>query len=133
MITQIIYIDELDYVQKKYIDKKSSYSKTEIKTNGKWINGKTIYTKTVFYDEIPQNGIIEIYKDFENIETIISNQMFTEWWANEIAFAGNQWNGELFISINQMLVRILNVKIPNSDYSKIDSFTLTLEYTKLTD
>lgn len=126
-------IDELDYVQKKYIDKKSSYSKTEIKTNGKWINGKTIYTKTVFYDEIPQNGIIEIYKDFENIETIISNQMFTEWWANEIAFAGNQWNGELFISINQMLVRILNVKIPNSDYSKIDSFTLTLEYTKLTD
>ncbi|MFP3533978.1 hypothetical protein SB763_31975, partial [Burkholderia sp. SIMBA_042] len=73
-------LEELDYVQKKYVDKKHSYSTHEEKTGGTWINDKPIYRKTVVFDTIPSNGEIDITTDFPDIEVIVSNQMFTEWW-----------------------------------------------------
>lgn len=126
-------LEELDYVQKKYVDKKQSYSTDEEKTGGTWVNGKPVYRKTVVFDNIPSNGEIDITTKFPDIEVIVSNQMFTEWWAMDIAFAGNQWKTEAFISLQTDLVTIQLVKSPNYNYSLINSFTLTLEYTKKTD
>lgn len=126
------YMDE-SYVQKKYIDKKLSYSNNEVKTGGKWINGKPIYRKTVVFDTIPSNGIIGLTADFQDMEMIVSNQMFTEWYAMDIAFAGNQWREQAFITLQPDTVTIVDIKNPGYNYSLIDSFTLTLEYTKTTD
>ena len=126
------YIDE-SYVQKKYVDKKLSHSTHEEKTDGKWINGKPIYRKTVVFDTIPSNGEIDLTTRFPNMELIVSNQMFTEWYAMDIAFAGNQWRGQAFISLQLDRVKIEDIKNLGYNYSLIDSFTLTLEYTKTTD
>lgn len=126
-------IGDLDYVQKKYVDQKQSYATTEVKTGGTWINGKPVYRKTVVYNILPYHGEIDITRDFRDIEMIVSNQMFTEWSAMDIAFAGNQWNAETFITIQPKVVKIQSIKIPNYDYSLIDTFTLTLEYTKTID
>ncbi|MFP3591825.1 hypothetical protein [Chryseobacterium sp. SIMBA_038] len=124
-------LEELDYVQKKYVDKKHSYSTHEEKTGGTWINDKPIYRKTVVFDTIPSNGEIDITTDFPDIEVIVSNQMFTEWWARDFAFAGNHWRGVTFITLKSNMVAFEDVNA--IDYSQIDSFTLTLEYTKTTD
>jgi len=124
------YMDE-SYVQKKYVDKKLSYSRTEVKTGGTWINGKPIYRKTVVFDSIPSNGEIDLTVDFRDMEMIVSNQMFTEWYARDVAFAGNQWRGQTFFTLQLDMIKIEDVNSIN--YSQIDSFTLTLEYTKTTD
>ena len=126
-------IEDLDYVQKKYVDKKQSHSATEVKTGATWINGKPIYRKTVVYDTIPSNGEIDITVDFKDVEMIVSNQMFTEWYAMDVAFAGNQWRGQAFITLQPDMVKIEDIKNLGYNYSLIDSFTLTLEYTKTTD
>lgn len=127
-----LYMDE-SYVQKKYVDKKLSYSNAEVKTGGTWINGKPIYRKTVVFDTIPSNGIIGLTTDFQDMEIIVSNQMFTEWYAMDIAFAGNQWREQAFITLQPDTVTIVDIKNPGYNFSLIDSFTLTLEYTKTTD
>jgi len=126
------YLDE-SYVQKKYVDKKLSYSGSEVKTGGTWINGKPIYRKTVVFDTIPSNGEIDLTVDFRDMEMIVSNQMFTEWYAMDVAFAGNQWRGQAFITLQPNMVKIEDIKNLGYNYSLIDSFTLTLEYTKTTD
>ncbi|ALR31942.1 hypothetical protein ATE47_16095 [Chryseobacterium sp. IHB B 17019] len=126
-------IEDLDYVQKKYVDKKQSHSATEVKTGATWINGKPIYRKTVVYDTIPSNGEIDITVDFKDVEMIVSNQMFTEWYAMDVAFAGNQWRGQVFITLQPNVAKIEDIKNLGYNYSLIDSFTLTLEYTKTTD
>ncbi|MEI7488645.1 MAG: hypothetical protein WCJ72_14795 [Chryseobacterium sp.] len=126
-------IQDFDYVQKIYVDKKHSYSTNEEKTGGTWINGKPIYKKTVVFDTIPSNGEIDITTDFPDIEVIVANQMFTEWWAMDIAFAGNQWKTEAFISLQTDMVKIQLIKSPDYNYSLVNSFTLTLEYTKKLD
>jgi hypothetical protein len=121
-------IKPLDYVQKKYVDKKSSYSDHEEITDGTWINGKPIYRKTVVYNAIPSNGEIDLTVDFRDMELIVSNQMFTEWYARDVAFAGNQWRGQTFLTLQLDMIKIEDVN--SIDYSQIDSLTLTLEYTK---
>lgn len=126
-------IEPFDYVQKKYVDKKLSYSTHEEITDGKWINGKSIYKKTVVFDTIPSNGEMDLTTKFADMEMIVSNQMFTEWHAMDIAFAGNQWRGQAFITLQNNMVKIEDIKNLGYNYSLIDSFTLTLEYTKTTD
>ncbi|WP_027380502.1 hypothetical protein [Chryseobacterium daeguense] len=126
------YYTDNSFIQKKYSDKQHSYTSQEEKTGGKWINGKPIYRKTVVYNTLPYHGEIDISRDFTDVEMIVSNQMFTEWYAMDIAFAGNQWNAEAFITIQPKSVKIQSIKMPDYDYSLIDSFTLTLEYTKTT-
>jgi hypothetical protein len=126
-------LKDLDYVQKKYVDKKQSHSDTEVKTEGTWINGKPIYRRTVVYNTIPSNGEIDITNDFIDVEMIVSNQMFTEWYAIDVAFAGNQWRGQAFITLQPKMAKIEDIKNLGYNYSLIDSFTLTLEYTKTTD
>lgn len=126
-------LQKLDYVQKIYVDKKLSRSTSEEVTGGTWIDGKPIYKKTIFLDAIPSNGEIDIRSLFPDMKTIVSNQMFTEWYAMDIAFAGNQWRGQAFITLQPDMVKIEDVKNPGYDYSLINSFTLTLEYTKTTD
>jgi hypothetical protein len=121
-------VKPLDYVQKKYVDKKSSYSDHEEITDGTWINGKPIYRKTVVYNAIPSNGEIDLTVDFRDMELIVSNQMFTEWYARDVAFAGNQWRGQTFLTLQLDMIKIEDVN--SIDYSQIDSLTLTLEYTK---
>lgn len=127
------YYQDESYVQKKYVDKKISYSSTEEKTGGKWINGKPIYKKTVVYNTIPSDGQIDITAAFTDMEVIVSNQMFTDWQAMGTAFAGNQWKAETFITLAMNSVKIHSIKFPDYDFSLLDSFTLTLEYTKTTD
>ncbi|WP_449399876.1 hypothetical protein [Chryseobacterium wanjuense] len=128
------YYQDESYVQKKYVDKKISYSSTEEKTGGKWINGKPIYKKTVVYNTIPSDGQIDITAAFTDMEVIVSNQMFTDWQeAMGTAFAGNQWKAETFITLALNSVKIHSIKFPDYDFSLLDSFTLTLEYTKTTD
>lgn len=122
-----------DYIQKQYVDKKMSYSREEEKTGGTWINGKPVYKRTLFFDEIPRSGEIDLEREIPEIETIVSNEMFTEWWALDNAFAGNQWRSQIFITVETRLIKIEFIKEPDYDYSKIDSFTITLEYTKRTD
>ncbi|MFP3577931.1 hypothetical protein, partial [Brevibacillus sp. SIMBA_040] len=73
-------------------------------TGGTWINDKPIYRKTVVFDTIPSNGEIDITTDFPDIEVIVSNQMFTEWWARDFAFAGNHWRGVTFITLKSNMV-----------------------------
>jgi hypothetical protein len=124
-------IEEFDYVQKKYVDKKQTHSTTEVKTGGTWINGKPIYRKTVVYDTIPSNGEIDITVDFKDVEMIVSNQMFTEWHSRDIVFSGNQWRGQIFITLQNDRVQMEDAN--SVDFSQIDSFTLTMEYTKTTD
>lgn len=110
------------------------YSPREQATGEKWIDNKPIYRTTVSFDRIPSNGEINLLKNFsDNIETIVSNQMFTKWLARDITFAGNQWQGQVFITVQPDIVKIKDVRTADYDYSLIDSFILTLEYTKKTD
>ncbi|MGI9651212.1 hypothetical protein [Chryseobacterium sp. RLHN22] len=124
--------EDNSFVQKKYIDKKLSYSNQEQLTGGEWIDGKPIYKKTVKFESISSHGEISLATEFGDIEAIVSNQMFTEWYAMDVAFAGNQYRGKAFITLQPDLVKIENILSEDYDYSLIDSFTLTLEYTKKT-
>ncbi|MNU12445.1 hypothetical protein D3C71_04690 [compost metagenome] len=121
------------FVQKKYVDQKLSYSNQEQVTGGEWIDGKPIYRKTIKFEDIPANGEIDLTTDFRDIENIVSNQMFTEWYAMDVAFAGNQYRGKAFITLLPEMVQIEYISGSDYDYSLINSFTLTLEYTKKTD
>lgn len=123
-------VKDLDYIQKKYADKQQSYTKEEVKTGGLWIDNKPIYRKTVVFTQIPDEGIIRIDKIFEDMEMIVSNQMFTEWYDMKADFAGNQLRNEAFISLQKEFVQFQLKSYPNYNYSAINSFTLTLEYTK---
>lgn len=127
------YYQDNSFIQKKYADKQQSYSKEEQKTGGLWINKKPIYRKTVVFTEIPRNGIIELDKHFGNMEVIVSNQMFTEWYNMDAAFSGNQFKGLAFISLDTLLATIELKDTPDYNYSNIESFTLTIEYTKKND
>lgn len=121
------------FIQKKYADKQQSYSKEEVKTGGLWIDNKPIYRKTVVFTQIPDEGIIRIDNIFEDMEMIVSNQMFTEWYDMKADFAGNQLRGEIFITLQKEFVQFLFKPNPNYNYSTINSYTLTLEYTKKND
>ncbi|MGI9581601.1 hypothetical protein ACR1PO_10335 [Chryseobacterium sp. RRHN12] len=121
---------ENDYIQKQYADKQHSYSTHEELTGGKWINGKPVYKKTLYLDQIPRTGEIDLKAEFPDLETIISNEMFTEWYDLKTAFAGNQWRTKAYITIEREMAIIELLNIPDYDYSRINSFTLTLEYTK---
>ncbi|WP_284462829.1 hypothetical protein [Chryseobacterium sp.] len=123
-------IKDLDYIQKKYADKQHSYTREEVRTGGLWIDNKPIYRKTVVFSQIPDHGIILIDKIFEDMEVIVSNQMFTEWYDMKADFSGNQIRGEAFISLQKEFVQFQLKGNPNYNYSAINSFTLTLEYTK---
>ncbi|KAA0126822.1 hypothetical protein FY557_15425 [Chryseobacterium sp. SN22] len=122
-----------DYIQNQYADKQHSYSTTEIKTGGLWINGKPLYKKTLLTNDIPRNGEIPLDKLFEELEIIVSNQMFTESSSLNVSFAGNQWRSKIFITLEKSLVKFEMANTPDYDYSQIDSFMLTLEYTKKID
>ncbi|MCW3160522.1 hypothetical protein [Chryseobacterium oryctis] len=121
---------ENDYIQKQYADKQHSYTIAEELTGGKWINGKPVYKKTLFLDQIPRTGEIDLRSEFPDLETIISNEMFTEWYALDTAFAGNQWRTKIYITVEREKATIELLGEPDYDYSIINSFTLTLEYTK---
>jgi hypothetical protein len=124
--------EENSFVQKKYIDQKASYSNNDETTGGQWIDGKPIYKKTVKFDTIPSTGEIDLTSHFQDVETIVSNQMFTEWYNMDVAFAGNQYRGKAFITVQPEMAKIEYVPNIDYDYSMINSFTLTLEYTKRT-
>jgi hypothetical protein len=94
--------------------------------------GKPIYKKTVKFDTIPSTGEIDLTSHFQDVETIVSNQMFTEWYNMDVAFAGNQYRGKAFITVQPEMAKIEYVPNIDYDYSMINSFTLTLEYTKRT-
>ncbi len=121
---------ENDYIQKQYADKQHSYSTKEELTGGKWINGKPVYKKTLYLDQIPRTGEIDLKTEFPDLEIIISNEMFTEWYDLKTAFAGNQWRTKAYITIEKETAIIELLNVPDYDYSLINSFTLTLEYTK---
>jgi len=123
------YIDQ-SFIQKKYADKQHSYTTKEELTGGTWINGKPVYKKTLYLDQIPRTGEIDFKIEFPDIETIISNEMFTEWQAIDASFAGNQWRTKAYITIERRMAKIELLNEPDYDYSVINSFTLTLEYTK---
>lgn len=120
------------YIQKGYVDQKLSYSINEEVTGGQWIDGKPIYKKTVKFDTIPSSGEINLTPHFQDVETIVSNQMFTEWYAIDVAFAGNQYRSKAFITLQPDMAKIEHIPNIDYDYSVVDSFTLTLEYTKRT-
>lgn len=122
-----------DYIQKQYVDMQHSYTEKEVKTEGLWINNKPLYKKTLFLNEIPRNGEIMLDKIFEDLEIIVSNQMFTESSALNASFSGNQWRSKLFITLEKSLVKFEMANASDYDYSQIDSFILTLEYTKKND
>lgn len=122
-----------DYIQKQYVDMQHSYTEKEVKTEGLWINNKPLYKKTLFLNEIPRNGEIMLDKIFEDLEIIVSNQMFTESSVLNASFSGNQWRSKLFITLEKSLVKFEMANAPDYDYSQIDSFILTLEYTKKND
>lgn len=121
------------YIQKQYADKQHSYTTKEERTGGTWINKKPVYKKTLFLDQIPRTGELPIDKIFEDAEVIVSNQMFTEWYAIDVAFAGNQWMAKAFITLENKKVKFELAGVPDYDYSLINSFALTLEYTKKND
>lgn len=50
-----------------------------------------------------------------------------------VAFAGNQWMSKAFITLENRKVRFELMGVPDYDYSMINSFALTLEYTKKND
>lgn len=133
-ITSDVYFgenyDDTSFIQKKYADKQHSYTTKEELTGGTWINGKPVYKKTLFLDQIPRTGEIDFKIEFPDIETIISNEMFTEWHAIDATFAGNQWRTKVYITIERRMAKIELINEPDYDYSVINSFTLTLEYTK---
>lgn len=133
-ITSDVYFgenyDDTSFIQKKYADKQHSYTTKEELTGGTWINGKPVYKKTLFLDQIPRTGEIDFKIEFPDIETIISNEMFTEWQAIDATFAGNQWRTKAYITIERRMAKIELINEPDYDYSVINSFTLTLEYTK---
>jgi hypothetical protein len=56
--------------------------------------------------------------------------MFTEWQAIDATFAGNQWRTKAYITVERWMAKIELINEPDYDYSVINSFTLTLEYTK---
>lgn len=126
-------LKELDYIQKKYADRQHSYTNQEEKTGGLWINNKPIYRKTAVFTQIPSNGIIEMEAFFKDIEIIVSNQMFTEWHDLKAVFSGNQWLSKAFITLQKEFIKFEFTDNPDYDYSAIDSFTLTLEFTKNSD
>ncbi|KMQ66393.1 hypothetical protein ACM46_02325 [Chryseobacterium angstadtii] len=119
-----------DYIQKQYVDKKMSYTRKEERTEGTWINGKPVYRQSLYFDQIPASGEIDLEREIPAIETIVSNEMFTEWRAFDTAFAGNQWRNQIFITVDSRLIKIQLIKEDGYDYSGIDSFSITLEYTK---
>ncbi len=119
-----------DYIQKQYADKQHSYTTREELTGGSWINGKPVYKKTIVFDQIPRTGEIDLRPEFPDMETIISNEMFTEWHDLMAVFAGNQWRTKAYITIEIDMARIELINEPDYNYSLINSFTLTLEYTK---
>ncbi|MDQ0593196.1 hypothetical protein QFZ37_001565 [Chryseobacterium ginsenosidimutans] len=123
------YTDQ-SFIQKKYADKQHSYTTKEELTGGTWINGKPVYKKTLYLDQIPRTGEIDFKIEFPDIETIISNEMFTEWYVLDTAFAGNQWRTKVYITVERKKATIELLGEPDYDYSAINSFTLTLEYTK---
>ncbi|MDV7696872.1 hypothetical protein N6B72_08065 [Chryseobacterium soli] len=123
------YADQ-SFIQKKYADKQHSYTTKEELTGGTWINGKPVYKKTLYLNQIPRTGEIDFKIEFPDIETIISNEMFTEWYVLDTAFAGNQWRTKVYITVERKKATIELLGEPDYDYSVIDSFTLTLEYTK---
>ncbi|MGK6342362.1 hypothetical protein ACMGDK_08995 [Chryseobacterium sp. DT-3] len=123
------YADQ-SFIQKKYADKQHSYTRHEELTGGTWINNKPVYKKTLFLDQIPRTGVIDLTAEFPDLETIISNEMFTEWYALDTAFAGNQWRTKIYITVERDKATIELLGDPDYDYSIINSFTLTLEYTK---
>ncbi|MGN7756233.1 hypothetical protein ACTJIV_02075 [Chryseobacterium sp. 22532] len=133
-ITSNVYFgnnyDDNSFIQKKYADKQHSYTRDEELTGGTWINGKPVYKKTLFLDQIPRTGEIDLKAEFPDLETIISNEMFTEWYALDTAFAGNQWRTKIYITVERDKATIELLGEPDYDYSIINSFTLTLEYTK---
>ena len=133
-ITSNVYFgnnyDDNSFIQKKYADKQHSYTTKEELTGGTWINGKPVYKKTVVFDQIPRTGDIDFKTAFPDLEIIISNEMFTEWQAINATFAGNQWRTKAYITIEKTMAKIELINEPDYDYSVINSFTLTLEYTK---
>jgi hypothetical protein len=124
--------EDNSFVQKKFVDQKLSYSDNEETTGGQWIDGKPIYKKTVRFDTIPSTGEVDLTPHFHDVETIVSNQMFTEWYHMDVAFAGNQYRSKAFITLQPEMAKIEYVPNIDYDYSMINSFTLTLEYTKRT-
>jgi hypothetical protein len=67
------------------------------------------------------------------MEIIVSNQMYTQWYDMKADFAGNQLRGNIFITLQKEFVQFLVKDNPSYNYSAIDAFTLTLEYTKKSD
>ncbi|WP_181446065.1 hypothetical protein [Chryseobacterium candidae] len=136
-ITSDVYFgnnyDDNSFIQKKYADKQHTYTRHEELTGGTWINNKPVYKKTLYLDQIPRTGEIDLKAEFPDLETIISNEMFTEWYAIDVAFAGNQWMSKAFITLDKRMIRFELIDVPDYDYSSINSFTLTLEYTKKND
>lgn len=63
-------ITNLDYPQKKYVDRANSYSTEEIKTGGTWIDGKPIYRKVILHNT-PRSGVENIDIASLNIESLI--------------------------------------------------------------
>lgn len=122
-----------DYIQKQYADRQHSYTEKEVKTEGLWINDKPLYKKTLFLNQIPRNGEILLDKIFEDLEVIVSNQMFTESSSLNASFAGNQWRSKVFITLEKGLAKFEMADASDYDFSQIDSFVLTLEYTKKND
>lgn len=122
-----------DYIQKQYADRQHSYTEKEVKTEGLWINDKPLYKKTLFLNQIPRNGEILLDKIFEDLEVIVSNQMFTEFSSLNASFAGNQWRSKIFITLEKGLAKFEMADASDYDFSQIDSFVLTLEYTKKND
>ncbi len=104
-----------------------------MKTEGLWINDKPLYKKTLFLNQIPRNGEILLDKIFEDLEVIVSNQMFTESSSLNASFAGNQWRSKVFITLEKGLAKFEMADASDYDFSQIDSFVLTLEYTKKND
>ncbi|REC80333.1 hypothetical protein DRF60_01070 [Chryseobacterium elymi] len=133
-ITSNVYFgdnyDDNSFIQKKYADKQHSYTTKEELTGGTWVNGKPVYKKTLYLDQIPRTGEIDFKIEFPDIETIVSNQIFTDWQAIDASFAGNQWRTKVYITIERRMAKIELINEPDYDYSVIDSFALTLEYTK---
>lgn len=79
---------------------------------------------------MPGTGEIDLKPEFPDLETIIFNEMFTEWSDLKTVFAGNQWRAKVYISIEKDMAKIELMNEPDYDYSTIDSFSLALEYTK---
>lgn len=123
-------IQELDYVQKKYVDNFNSYSAEETRTGGTWINGKPIYRKVIIITNNAESGSIPDIDNLVSVDGYVKTSEFLKL----SPFTSQKSSTRTYFQLNEMSPTNGYWEIEgNYEQTEIIEGYLIFEYTKTKD